>query len=212
MAAATAAVRMTTGGEIDWSVVTPNNDKALGGDLPDMSGLEFCSGAAAEAGKPVIVYFWAKYLKDNCYESMTGLNAIQDAGAIQIVGISADTAKKDVDKYIADAKYMDCTFPLAYDADNATRALFKKMQGNQGVAAPCLFLFNAEGKCVWTERFSKAANWSSVPTPQQSGVQIAKFLAGEALIDNGANPEIVDGEAEESAEDLFAAAGGDGSW
>ena len=73
-----AAVRMNADGEIDFTVVTPSNDPAHGGDLPDLSALEFCSGEAPEAGKPTVVFFWAKYLKDNCYEAMAGLNGIFD--------------------------------------------------------------------------------------------------------------------------------------
>jgi peroxiredoxin len=126
------------------------------------------------------------------------------------VGVSADIKKDDVEKFIKDAKYFDCTFPLAFDPNNSARDAFKAMQGKNGVQTPCLFLFDATGKCVWTERFSKAANWSSVPTPQQSAEQIRRFLAGEALIDNG-ETEIAAVDEEEAA-DLFASVAGDGEW
>jgi hypothetical protein len=129
---------------------------------------------------------------------------------LQIVGVSADIKKGDVEKFIKDSKYFDCTFPLAFDPENGVRDSFKAMQGKNGVQTPCLFLFDGAGKCVWTERFSKAANWRSVPTPQQSAEQIRRFLAGEALIDNG-ETEIAAVDEEEAA-DLFASVAGDGEW
>ena len=117
-----------------------------------------------------------------------------------------------LEKFIKDAKYFDCTFPLAFDPNNSARDAFKAMQGKNGVQTPCLFLFDATGKCVWTERFSKAANWSSVPTPQQSAEQIRRFLAGEELIDNGETEIAMVDEEEGEAQDLFATVMGDGSW
>ena len=126
------------------------------------------------------------------------------------MGVSADIKKGDVEKFIKDSKYFDCTFPLAFDPENGVRDSFKAMQGKNGVQTPCLFLFDGAGKCVWTERFSKAANWRSVPTPQQSAEQIRRFLAGEALIDNG-ETEIAAVDEEEAA-DLFASVAGDGEW
>ena len=77
-------VRRNADGAIDYGVVTPSNDAAHGGILPDLSALQFCSGAAPEAGKPTVVFFWAKYLKDNCYEAMAGLNGIFDDPANEL--------------------------------------------------------------------------------------------------------------------------------
>mmetsp|Transcript_9856 Transcript_9856/g.34659 ORF Transcript_9856/g.34659 Transcript_9856/m.34659 type:complete len:234 (+) Transcript_9856:59-760(+) len=183
--------------------ITHSDSKVIGAKLPDLSSLQFVSGALPKADAPVVVLFWAKYAKGD-YRTMVHFSYLMRAlPGLQICGVSVDAEIDDchsmlkkhgtpmptqsIDELIFD-------FPMAFDDKRIVKDQFAKI-GHPSPAPGFAYLFDKAGVCVWAETFTSA--WAL--KQGQFAEQCALILAGEPLMDNGPKPAAEDDEDEGEA-------------
>eukprot|EP00939_MAST-03C_sp_MAST-3C-sp1_P002566 g2566.t1 len=189
--------------EVNPDYVCYDDDDALGKNVPSLSALEMVQGSFVVddvvGKKPLVVLFWAKFLKDNCYPAMRSLEALhKSATDVHILGVATDPKKSSVERHVEKGA-CPTTFPLAFDEGNAVKKAFAALCGGE-LLVPQTFLISGEGKIVWRQPFSKGYPYEKSNFEDQ----VQKLCCGKALEKNGARPE------EEDEEDEDEDAGDDG--
>ncbi len=109
-------------------------------ELPDLSGTLVASSSFS--GKVLLIDFWATWCPP-CREEIPGFIELQAAykdQGLEIIGISVDQNKADLDTFVPANKM---NYTILHDTTNVTPTAFGGIQG-----IPTTFLVNKKGKIV----------------------------------------------------------------
>lgn len=199
-----------------------DDDKALGKAAPALTSLKllhFPEGVDAVDSfnygdyDATVICFWGKLFKG----SYPTINLWADyaasakyAGRVRFVGVSRDSAEKDVLKYISrigndmpelgeNGIILSGGIPLAFDADSQVNAAFKDILQVKSLGVDHAFVVDSEGIIRWRTLFNRGKEPSG-----QFGVQLDHILAGED-VDKVFGPTPVEDDDDDDDEEEEAA-------
>eukprot|EP00275_Glaucocystis_incrassata_P002132 EC124838.1.p1 GENE.EC124838.1~~EC124838.1.p1 ORF type:complete len:194 (+),score=56.23 EC124838.1:71-652(+) len=173
------------------SIITYDDDKALGKPAPSIASAKFLKGDPTDVtdGKVHVLLFMAQYDKGN-YPVIAAFSNLADKYTEAVfTGLSIDPKEEVVVKFLTSkedptAIPPDFTFGVAWDQGKEVASTYKEAGQEQAITIPTAYITKA-GSIVWKERFGQAAPVSK----SQFEEQLKRVLAGEELIKNGPAPK-----------------------
>jgi hypothetical protein len=161
--------------------------------------LDFVQGEPTEVStsKTTVIVFWAKFLKDNCFPMMKGIDALVKAHPddLQAVCVSIDPKRKDIERFVEKGQ-CPVDLPLAFDeAARFKKTVMALAEWDAGeMQVPQAIIVDKNTQIVWRCAFSKAFRYENSRFEEQ----LKNVIEGKALYSHGPAPLAADISSEET--------------